>query len=193
MDRLYQNIVIFFYIFSRDNPNGICRSNSKTCQTFGCLFGGISVGLILILIIALIYFFLIGLGFLTSYILYHQSYDILTGCPTDDPNCSMSKLFCNGRTNGSIFGLCLGTGLLSGFILFLCLLIGIPILYHIILGIFTILNEIYESFKHTKENITIKNNDVKNVIVELDDVKNVVELDVIKNDNIKLNDVKFDN
>jgi len=143
MDKLYQNVTIFFRIFSTNNPNGICKSDSKTCQ----IFGVISIILICSLIISLIYLFLVGLGFLTSYILNYQSYDILSGCPLNDPNCSHSMILCNARNNGDIFGGCLASGLISGIILFFCVIIGIPIIF----GIYTIIKEIYESFMKTKE------------------------------------------
>lgn len=180
MDGLYQNFVVFLQIFSCNNPNGICNSNRKTCH----ILISLSVVLFCLILIALIYFALIGLGFLTSYILNHQSYDILTGCPLNEPNCPITKfyIFCHARDNDHIFGLCLVTGLLSTFILFLCSIIGIPILYYIINGVITIISEMYESFKNTKESIVI-NHDVKlddDVNVKLDDVN--VKLD----DDVKL-------
>lgn len=178
MDRLSQNTAIFLYIFSRDNPNGICKTNSKTCKIFGLLL----IGLIILMIITLIYFLVISLGFLTSYIVNYKSYDILSGCPLNELNCPHSQIVCNGRNYGDIFGNCIFTGLLSVLVLSLSAIIAIPILYHIINGIFIIINEIYESFKNTKENITIpelseKTND-KLEIVKLDDTN----LEIIKLD-----------
>jgi len=170
MDRLYQNFVIFLQVFSCNNPNGICNSKSKTCQ--------ILIVLLSITMISgsavLVYFLVIALGFFASYILNHQSYNILTGCPLDQPNCKRSELFCHGGNNGNIYGGCLASGLLSGLVLFFC----IPIIYYIVVGIKTIINDIYESFKNTKESIVI-NHDVK-----LDDVK----LDDVKLDDVKLDD-----
>jgi hypothetical protein len=133
------------------------------------------------MIITLIYFLIIGLGFLTSYIVNYKSYDILSGCPLNEPNCPHSQIVCNGRNYGDIFGNCIFTGLLSVFVLSLSAIIVIPILYHIILGISTIINEIYESFKNTKENITISDDNKlenQNFDVKLDDTNlEIIEFD----------------
>ena len=192
MDRLYQNIVIFIYVFSCNNPNGIFRYNSKTWE----IFVFVLVILIILMILTIIYFFVIGLGFLTSYVVNHQSYDILSGCPLNEPNCPYSQIVCNGRSYGDIFGNCIFTGLLSLFILSLSAIIIIPILYCIIKGISTIIDEIYLSFKNTRENITIPILSEK-IIVDINhddviDINNDIKLDDIKLDDIKLDDIKLD-
>jgi hypothetical protein len=121
----------------------------------------------------------IGLGFLTSYILNHKSYDILSGCSLNSTNCSSTKLFCTGRDNRSIFGFCLLFGLFSGLILFLGTIIIIPILYFIINGILIIIYEIYESFNKTKENISLLSGS-KTLHQKIDDdVSNDINLDII--------------
>ena len=100
----------------------------------------------------------------------HKSYNISSGCFLNDLNYSNygnSGLLCSGRNNDIIFGL------ISGLILFVSVTVGIPILYYIILTIFTIYNEVYESFKNTKENMTIS--------------------ELSEEYNIKLNIVEFDN
>jgi len=105
----------------------------------------------------LVYFLVIALGFFNSYILNYQSYNILTGCRLGQPNCKRSELLCHGGNDGNTFGGCLASGLISGLILFFV----IPIIYYVIIGIKTIINDIYESFKNTKENIVVKLDDVK--------------------------------
>lgn len=147
MKRLYRNTVAFLFIFSCNNPNGICKSNSKTCNIFIELFKGV----IAISLIILGYLFLVGLGLLSSFILNNRSYDIFTGCPLDQLNCSRSQLFCDVRNNIDIFMGCMLTGGLSAAIICLSLMIVIPI----ICGIITIINEVNNSYKKTKEIMTI--------------------------------------
>jgi hypothetical protein len=99
------------------------------------------------------------MGFLTSYIFNHDSYNIISGCKLNDPNCTTSELFCSGKTNNSIFGLCLVGGIVSTCILIACLIIGMPILYYTILGIScaitSIIIDILDSFEKTKASMTI--------------------------------------
>ena len=92
MDRLYQNLIIFLHIFSKDNPNGICKSDSKTCGIVGLIF----LWTVVILGSILLYFIFVGTGFLSSYILNHKSYNISSGCRLDNPSCAKSQLFCSG-------------------------------------------------------------------------------------------------
>ena len=79
----------FCQIFDEDfiinNSDAICKFNSKTCN--------ILVGLMLIPIIMIIYFLILGFEFLTTYILNHQSYNILSGCPLGQINCSTPQIF----------------------------------------------------------------------------------------------------
>jgi hypothetical protein len=147
MNRLYQNTRAFLFIFSCNNPNGICKTNSKTCNIFIEIFNGV----IIISLIILGYLSLVGLGLLSSFILNNRSYDISSGCPLNQLNCSRSQLFCSARDNVSIFVGCMLTGGLSAVIICLSLMIVIPIIF----GIITILNEINNSYKKTKESMTI--------------------------------------
>lgn len=148
MNRLHQNITIFLHVFSINNPNGIWASNNKTCR----LFIGVLISL---LVFPIIYIFLIGVGLLTSYILTNQSYNVLSGCPISDQNCTVSQLFCNGGSTVPLLLACFVSGSLSVLILLIAVILVTLISYCILSGISTIANETYKSFKNTKENIAI--------------------------------------
>ena len=140
MHKLYQNAVIFIYIFSRNNPKGICNSNSK-------IFREILIGLLAISLITLTYFLIIGLGFLTDYILYNQSCNIPLKCPINDQNYTISQLFYNNSNDIYIFLGCFMPILIS-FLISVLILFTLCMLILIIL--FVIIKEIYKSFKNTK-------------------------------------------
>lgn len=147
MDKLYQNYQIFREDFSTNNSDAISKLNNKTLNILFCLM--------LIPIIMIIYFLILGLGFLTTYILNYQSYNILSGCPLNELNCSTPQIFCSGGTNSSIFSRCLLTGVVSFFILFICTLILLCVGTSISYTIVFIIRNICKIFDKAKQSITI--------------------------------------
>lgn len=160
MDQLHQNCLVCTRIFSSDNPNRVCKHDSATCQ----LCASFLIVLIGIFGITLIYFTLIGVGFITSLSLNYNLYNISSGCTIKDLNCPKSLILCSARTYHDIFGFCVLSGIATISILSISALFGLPILWciwntvHYIIK--TIFGDIYDSFIKTKENMVIPNDEL---------------------------------
>lgn len=75
------------FMFSRKNPNNLCRFESICMQVLGFILAipcvAILAGIFAIIVTSVIAIIMSGLGVIMSYIIYHNTYNIYTGCAYD--------------------------------------------------------------------------------------------------------------
>lgn len=132
-------------MWDRKNPHSVLHG------PFGCFIDTVLVMLSVASCGVAIYFFLVALGLLGT-IMVHDHYDIHTGCPTNNPQCSSrdDKSICNINDDLSLYGGCLMVGIAMS----LC--IAFVILLFVF--IFRVFLSCYTSYVNTNEARINQNN-----------------------------------
>ena len=116
------------------NPNSVWRGPFGTITMF------LSIILAIALVITTIYFASIGLGLFGEII--YDKYDINTGCPFSNPNCTVWETrvnMCFKNNNDALYGGCSAVGII--------MLLILGAIAFILLVVFVVLSSCYNSYK----------------------------------------------